>query len=543
MIGTVKFISCPYNYSSRVFPIGDLSEYVVHTAEAKVTKDLAFSFTVPTFEDYHKVNMVQIDDSYYWVVNYVTRTLDNPSTTFTVAYNPVTSLLEENDTLKGIFERVPYTIDPNVSFSVKDDILVKARDAGFDNITLTNGKKVAYVQVTSRREEETDNNSKLTKYVALCNAEEGYQRIKVKANIDGSTNVTAYFPSINDVINDLDDICGLTADSIIDVSISMRSPFTIIAPEPDELAIKRMEQNDFIRPSYKGGIWPGATPERPIVMYSFNRDLLFTERNPPYAVSLTLSEQERHLGYLSLLDEGYNKIAVVPKELCDESGKIEVITEVVSDYTGLYTYVYFGDTRVIIPEGKLPWVGDAWAEYQKRNMEYDRQALELTIKTAKDQRVVDTAENAANSIINGGIAAAINPLASLSAVASFFVSAGADALQEQIDVRSATQELQISQARIKDSPSAFFNTGYGEVYITNSLKSGGARLRLEMPKNTTEAEYAHYVQNYGVPVSGFREVNVQTGFVKGRLTETVFSGARGDLLNTELINGVKMVVL
>ena len=80
MITTVKFISCPYNYSSRTFPVGDLSEYVVHTAEAKVTKDLGFSFTVPTFEDYHTVNMVEIDGSYYWIVSYNTRTLDNPTT-------------------------------------------------------------------------------------------------------------------------------------------------------------------------------------------------------------------------------------------------------------------------------------------------------------------------------------------------------------------------------------------------------------------------------------------------------------------------------
>ncbi len=539
MITTVKFISCPYNYSSRVFPVGDLSGHVVHTTEAKVTRDLGFSFTVPTFEDYYKVNMVEIDGSYYWVVNYSTRTLDNPTTTFTVAYNPITSLLKENDTLKGIFERVPYTMDPNVSFSVKDDILIKKRDAFFDEIRRPSGHKVGYVQVTSRRSEEAVASSRLTKYVAFCDVEGG-GRISVKAYIDDNKdNVPAFFPSLNDIINDLDDKCGLTADSIVDVSVSMRSPYTIINPAGDEMAFKHRASHLPIKPTHIGT----SALVDPIVMYNMTSAASFLEVKPPYTVSLTLSEQERHLGYLSLLDEGFNKVAVIPKELCDESGKIELSTEAVSDYTGLYTHTYFGDTQLVIPEGKLPWVGDAWAEYQKRNMEYDRQALELTIKTAKDQRIVDTAENAANSIINGGIAAAINPLASVASVASFFVGAGADALQEQINVRSATEELRISQARIKDSPSAYFNTGYGTSYITNSLKSGGARLRLEMPKNTTNTEYTHYVQNYGVPVSGFREVNVQEGFIKGRLTETPFSGPRGDMLNTELINGLKMVVL
>ena len=129
MIATVKFISTPYNYSTRSFPVGDLSDYVIHTAEAKVTRDLAFSFTVPTFDDYHKANMIEVDGEYYWIINYLTRTLDNPTTTFKVAYNPITSLLKEGETLKGLFERVPYTIDKDVSFSVKDDILAKARDA------------------------------------------------------------------------------------------------------------------------------------------------------------------------------------------------------------------------------------------------------------------------------------------------------------------------------------------------------------------------------------------------------------------------------
>jgi len=540
MIATVNFIACPYNYSARVFPVGDLSEYIVHTAEAKVTSDLAFSFTVPTFDDYYKVNMIEVDDSFYWVVNYVTRTLDNPTTTFTVAYNPVTSLLKENDTLKGIFERVPYTIDPNVSFSVKDDILIKARDVVFDDIISPDNKKVGYVQVTTRRDEEANNNSKLTKYVAFCDVEDDV-RIPVTAYFNGDEDITsALFPSINDIINGPDDICGLSANSIIDVSISMRTPYEIVSRTGREMEFRhRNSPDNFVFPDHKGTT-VNATP---IVMYNMTTCVNSVKANPPYTASLTLSEQERHLGYLSLLDEGFNKIAVVPKELCDETGKIEVSIEAVDDYTGLYTYVYFGDTRVIIPEGKLPWVGDAWAEYQTRNMAYDREELALSIQTAKDQRMVDTAENAANSIINGGIAAAINPIAALAAVASFFVSAGADALQEQIDVRSATEELRISQARIKDSPSPYFNTGYGEAYITNSLKSGGACLRLEMPKNTTAGEYNNYVQNYGVPVSGFREVNVQTGFIKGRLTETVFSGPRGDLLNTEIMNGVKIMVL
>lgn len=548
MIATVKFISTPYNYSTRSFPVGDLSDYVIHTAEAKVTRDLAFSFTIPTFDDYHKANMIEVDGEYYWIINYLTRTLDNPTTTFKVAYNPITSLLKEGETLKGLFERVPYTIDENVSFSVKDDILVKARDAQFDGIKNPNDRKVAYVQVTSRRDEEADDNSKLTKYTALCNVEER-GNIFVKAYLTDQ-DVTAMFPTIDEVINGLDDICGLTADSIIDVSISMRSPYTTVGYYDADftglpnnaMAIKKVGGNDFIRPTHKGS----DADDYPVVMYNTNTHPFRwdeAEKATPYTVSLSLTERERHLGFLSVLDENFNRIGVIPKELCDDSGKIQLTTEAVSDYTGLYTYVYYDDTRLIIPEGKLPWVGDSWAEYQTRNMTYDREELALSIQTARDQRIVDTAENAANSIINGSIAAAINPLAGLSAVASFAVSAGADAMQEQIDIRSATEELRIAQARIKDSPSPYYNTGYGTAYIDNSLKSGGACLRLEMPKNTTETEYNDYVQNFGVPISGFREVNIKEGYIKGRLTETPFSGPKGDLLNTEITNGVKIVII
>ena len=543
MIATVKFISTPYNYSTRSFPVGDLSDYVIHTAEAKVTRDLAFSFTVPTFDDYHKANMIEVDGEYYWIINYLTRTLDNPTTTFKVAYNPITSLLKEGETLKGLFERVPYTIDENVSFSVKDDILVKARDASFGSIERLNGNKIAYVQVTSRRDEEANDNSKLTKYVALCDVEGG-ARIYIRAYLDDA-DVPAIFPSIDDIINGIDDICGLTADSIIDVSISMRSPYTIYEASSGMRGIKKADSDDeefkLLKPTHKGAQRDG----KPIVMYNMNDSHggATAEKPPPYAVSLTLSERERHLGYLSVMDEGYNRVGVIPKELCDESGKIQVTTEVVDDYTGLYTYVYYDDTRLVIPEGKLPWVGDSWAEYQSRNMTYDREELALSIQTARDQRIIDTVENAANSIINGGVAAAINPMAGLSAVASFAVSAGADALQEKIDIRSATEEMRISQARIKDSPSPYYNVGYGVAYITNSLKSGGACLRLEMPKNTTEAEYNDYVQNFGVPISGFREVNIEEGYIKGRLTETPFGGPKGDLLNTELTNGVKIVII
>ena len=558
MIADVIFLNTPYAYSSRQIPIGDLSEYEMHTvSNVKCSEDLVQSIAVPSFDDYSKANMVMINDEYYWVSGYRTKTYQEEVVIFDIVYNAVSSHLLPDTTVTGMFERVPLNLDKRMNFTIKDDTLIKSRSVvlATDNIQSGVAGPVYTIQIVSSYNIVTKESGGVYRYITFSG--DPYkvalvtQNIWVKCNGDAPGVDNLYVtPTVDKIISNLTESTGIPADSIIDISISVRCPFAFGKDTRDVGGIYLVDNSGFEHPIYAVDLekWAPYNYNGMGIKYAIfmidPRIKIWTPVKPGYGVKKTLSiiltDMEMHLGVISIVDEGGNILATIPKELAVDN-VIEVEYQTISDFTGLYTYIYYAGNVMKLPEGKLPWVGSSWADYQIRSMSSDRAELNLSINSARDQRNIELVEGAANAVMTGVVAGVMTGgIGAIAGVAQFAGSAISAEAKGRLGERVAREEMNIRHGRVKDSAPSSFNTMYGLIYIDNRDLMGGACIRLDMPGDTTRIEYETYVNNWGYPCTGVKSFNITEGYIKGMLTETIVPGLKGDLLNEELMKGVRI---
>ena len=348
---------------------------------------------------------------------------------------------------------------------------------------------------------------------------------------DASTN----YLSIGDIIGDLDEMgtdpqghkIGLTPSSIVDISISERAP--------TGLSVSRQD-HDILQPDGKGyefHVWGGlnAGLNQRVGWFSSVQ-----EENMTWPA---LSDMEYHTGAVSVYDSNDARVSSVPVQIMKEASTVKVRS--IMDLTGIITELQLpGGSRIVIPEGKLPYVGSAWSEYAVAQRSYDRENMTLAIQNAKSEATQNTMMGIANGVLTGGLIG--GPLGAVGGVASAGLNVAGTALELQRSERTARAQQGIQEKMIANSVGTSYNTGYGTDYIRRCTM-GACRFQVDTPAHLTQARYDSYVQEHGYPDSGVEHAQnlFALGYVQGYVTDPSIAKYHRDEMNRQLTEGVRFI--
>ena len=269
------------------------------------------------------------------------------------------------------------------------------------------------------------------------------------------------------------------------------------------------------------------------------------ERKSETASTITLTDKERYTGTVSIVNQTGNVIGVIPTEYFDSNNQLDFTWQPYADYTGVYTVVKYSDQLVIIPEGQLPWVGDAWATYAARSREFDREAMLHAIRNSKEQLNIDIASGVSGAILTGTVGAASGSglLGLFGGIAQAGIDIWASTAKQQMTERDIRFQQQLLEARVKASPSTNYQTGYGLDYMRARDSGVQLGIRIDTPANLTDADFNQHMAQFGWPLNRLATVGLTDGFIKGQVYNMDGYGLMGERLRTEIANGCSIKVI
>lgn len=545
-IRSVQFLSLPVSLTSGEYPLltsatQDLSSYVLAEYTMNYPVDLQLTLTAPDFALWETCNMVRINDvigSMYWVVGAEMVTSNQKAIRFALSYCGPSSLIHKNDTAVGLFSRLPENKCPWLKRTPISDSLKHTRTVELPNLGMYDSSglhKLFWCQVTFQETSSAD--KVITRRVGFFVAygpDDMSVQVKCLKDSEGIGN----YPVFSSILEDVADVFGTTASSVLDISISERSPYayniqTVSSDTGSVVCVNLAAEMEI------GYIIPNFTANGDA--YYELSDIL-----TPYewSKSITISDYEKGCGTITIRDESTASLGEIPTSYAGSGSSILLTIRTISDYTGITTYVGYGGYQVAIPEGHLPWNGTSWEEYRAYSLAYDRQALSNSIQYANQRVAVGIAQNAASSVqsaamgfIGGDPVGAV--AGAVGGAASFAISTWATNQENLISQRESTATQLLAERRAAGQPSTPYNSGYGLAYCFKSYFTPCA-VWVEIPANLTSSIDDDYTACFGFPAEGLRSVTFGEGYYKGMLYATSkLKGPRFDKLNQTLQNGFR----
>lgn len=540
-IRSVQFLSLPVSLTSGEYPLltsatQDLTSYVLAEYTMNYPVDLQLTLIAPDFALWETCNMVRINDvigSMYWVVGAEMVTSNQKAIRFALSYCGPSSLIHKNDTAVGLFSRLPENKCPWLQRQAITSALEHTRTVALPHIADHGEYSVFWLQVTGLKSDGTYR--RLGYFV--CANEDGDITKRIACKYLSSSLLDGEYPSMNEIITDPQGYTGFTASQIIDISISCRCPWKVYNSDSVYMLAANLES---------GYVTPTEIMSGSGSVYAYNLDGMFSvEGAEPLtysaSVKISLSTLERASGTITIRDENAASIGTIPTAYGDS---ITASISVISDWTGIITYVTYGGYRVAIPEGHIPWSGTAWSEYRAYSLAYDRGAMQASINFSNErvstqlaQAAASTIQSAAMGAIGGNVAGAAT--GAISGATSFAISAWATMKESDISTREAQMTQTLAERRVAGQPATPYNAGYGMLYCQQCLISP-ASIWIEMPANLTASIDDDYTACFGYPAEGLRSVTFGEGYYKGMLYATSkLKGPRFDKLNQTLQNGFR----
>lgn len=590
MIADVHFLAVPdvcmanghYLLRGDTF---DIDDYKVHTAEAlKVTHDLDQIRTVPYFDGYDTVNLVVFEEGerlvWYWVVGVTYSTLKNGSLDFNLSYCAPTDLYMAGDDLDGLFTRYPENVSKYLKDTITDDALENRRfdrlETWWDDVPIdckvgySTRTRLFWVEVTSTRNLVTENNSDMIRYGFPCIFDLDKPEFRAKHIKSGVTvgNEPVWFPDLLDFIANPERFL-LPADSILNVSISPICPYgntitsdngtpviSISCKDQTGASASPLVVDDQGQPDYPGALtktyYALCMLDAHDIVESGNEIRTYPVSAPWRSGTMQLTEMQRMTGTVSVCDQRAEPNANLPTELFEHEtdydlNELTYSYKVVSDYSGLYLHLILDDYEdkvIVMPCGKLPWIGDAWEQYKFREQATDREAADYAIENAK-QEALQGLIQAGVGMVSGGAAARYGGTGFGAAMGAQMIGQAVNqGLTAYFNVENVTraqrQNLKLTEHMMKNSAGTGYSTGYGLIYVVECCAIGYGIL-LQMPANLTVAYFDEYVAEHGYPCEGLVRGIAQPGFYQGRILPTA-TGIRAERL-VDLFNaGLKFVL-
>ena len=604
MISDLQFYKLPASIASGEYPLfsdsTDLTPYLIHTIkDVKISADLDQDRTVPTFEGYENASMVKTSAGWYWVVGVRTSTMYNDSIVVAMHYCASTSMIKNNDTIKGIWTRRSKALgyDVKVQQAVSNSPMIsdiKARlprmfaktQFGINNVSDTQSK-MFWVQITSNnyiKNDQTVVKGHITRYGTFAlNNDVTNSTLKYLAwDTSGDKDYIPAYPRIGDIINNIDATLGIESSSVLDISVIPICPFEFESfdvvktgpfvpgqPEPENEWVNQYtvlkNGNTKIKPwvgkdlSIDVGGLPGQTVTKTFKFRVYNLDLniniepisieIGVPREHEDSLTFTLSDMEINLGQFQIKNWEGNIIASLP--VVSRTNTINI--NYISDSTGLYTLLQHVESKqhVIINSAKLPYLGSQWETYRTYSLDTDRKALEFAQAQYDKQFQMNMASAVFNGVIGAGLGAASGGSAGaigagVGAIGGLASGIASGILGKEMNDMKLRQDQQLTEMRLRASPATTFNTAYGLNQLDLMERFGGG-IYISMPANLSNEEFIRYIDEFGYPTEGVQTLTIGAGYFKGRIlaqqNNKVFSGIRFERLQEEFNNGLKFVII
>lgn len=553
-VSSASFYKMRGSISSGEYPLltagQNLAPFLVHTVSVKYARGLQTRITVPEFTNWTTANIVEIDGAFYWISEARESTIYNGSVEFILDYMGPTSWFRNGTSVKGAFHKTatnecPYLkqvisngqmhyVNGQLPQTLNIPILVEAPDTDYYGY---------WVQVTGFTDSQHTRINKVGWFMAWNERANNFTTTGVVADDSGHL-----FPIWSDMIEDITALTGIQADQIIDCSISKRCPFpfytwTYSQSEDTRIyAISILDANgDAVAPVST------STGRYVIVLNS----ALYNPAMSDMSAELTIDTSDaytRQCGALALIDWNRNEIMTIPIR----SSSTTIQFRVHSDISGIYTIVSAGQQQISVPEGKLPYIEDAWETYKAYQMDTDRFAMMNAINYARiNKETLDIAgiANTAISAVNTGVmtgAIAGNVAGAVAGIASGVAGAGVTLWQNQRAVELAELQARDAYEQSKryavEQPQTSYNVAYGLIYCyLNQLNS--LMIVKSMPLDVDSAYFNNWCNEYGYPCEGVRTVNIAAGYYQGKLLSDSVekSGQYWDECNKTFMNGFKFI--
>ena len=606
MISDLSFYKLPASIASGEYPLfsdsTDLTPYLIHTIkDVKISADLDQDRTVPTFEGYETASMVKTSVGWYWVVGVRTSTMYNDSIVVSMHYCASTSMIKSGDSIKGIWTRRSKALgcDPKVQQAVSNSPMmsyIKAQlprmyaktQFGTDNVSDTQSK-IYWVQITSSnyiKNDQTVVKGHITRYgtFALNNDVTRSSSIYnyLAWDTSGDKDYIPAYPTIGDIINNIDATLGIESSSVLDISVIPICPYVFESldvvhtgpfvpgqPEPENEWVNQytvLKSGDNVNKPWVGkdvpikvGVIPGQTTTKTFKFRVYNLDYnsgiepISITIYPPVkhedTLSFTLSDMELNLGQLQVKSWEGNIIASLP--VVSKTNTIHV--DYISDSTGLYTLLQHVESKqhVIINSAKLPYLGSQWETYRVYSLDTDRKALEFAQAQYDKQFQMNMASAVFNGVVGAGLGAASGGSAGaigagVGAIGGLASGVASGILGKEMNDMKLRQDQQLTEMRLRASPATTYNTAYGTNQLDLMERFGGG-IYIAMPTNLSNDEFIRYVDEFGYPTEGVQTLTMTAGYYKGRIlaqqNNKVFSGIRFERLQEEFNNGLKFVII
>ena len=180
-----------------------------------------------------------------------------------------------------------------------------------------------------------------------------------------------------------------------------------------------------------------------------------------------------------------------------------------------------------------------------RTMAYDRNSMELAISSAKDQRNIDMVMSVSNAVTSGGLGFALGGGAGAGAlgITTLVTDIVGAELQGRLSEKTARAEQELREKNVKSQLSSTYSASYGLLTLLDNALNDGYRIIISMPIEVDPLYYVEYANEYGYQVQGVKTISISQGYHKGRLINIPINGVKGDLLNAEFIEGMKLGVI
>lgn len=546
-IGNVKFYKMKGSLSSGEYPLfstgQDLSTYLIHTASVKFAKGLQTVVKVPSFTGYETVNIAEMDGEFYWVTAWHESSTANMTIEFVLDFMGPTSFFRSTDTAKGSWHKTPSNVCPYLKNEITNGHMAIASsqsittipDLGFTRIGSVPYIGGYWVQITGFTSSARTTLKKIGLFMG-ANKTNGEPSERMVAGSSGER-----YPSFDDLILNLTAETGIAADQVIDCSISKRCPYAMTAT---------LASTDPLGPIYYWAYLNGASSA--LVQTSAGHyvyDLSnYTPTENGETITVTLTDYQRACGSVDIRDWNDNVIANIPML----GSTLTFSVAIHSDIGGVYTIIRCNDMQISVPEGKLPYIENAWETYKAYQMNSDRQAMENAIRYAAFNKDTATTTGTVNAISGGastGVmtgAIAGNPAGAAVGILTSALGAAVNVYEQkrsyELSVMQARQSQKLTEKRAMDAPQTSYNVGYGLIYCYLNEHSS-LRVCINEPYDTDSSYYTAWCDQYGYPAEGVFSATIANGYYEGSLVSDADtkSGMYWDECNKTFMNGFKFI--
>lgn len=548
MISTVKLYDFKnHQLANRQFMArpqdSDLARYEMLSYEGiKNTGNMVQNIRVPYHPNIPLCNVVGMNGKFYDIIAYDNTTYNERSVVLSLRFNPVTTILNAGSWLWGLWDRTPVPVHIGVKFNITDDVLVESQFIPLDRLTATytSGVSPLYVQVTATYDiVGGDRQNDLTQYGFFAPYTPEVLSSAFNDRYSAYSEATPYM-SWMDLITSFDNLTGIPPSAILDVSISRRCPYNY-GNEGRYFWLKDKDGNQLL-------------PAKQNDTHSIYRLVATRAARSPtwsYDNSITISNLERFCGRVTLVDERGFDVAEIPTEyfglIVDGRSGLNYSYETIADISGIYTQVQIRgmNTMFTLPEGHLPFVGDAFVEYQTRSLQYDREAIAINAQMMKKENEL----NKQMMMFGTALSVASNPISmgAANSIISLPVEMAARDASLGISLNGMYANQNLKEGRVKASPAPTIGTAHGLDYCFRSHVLSGAGFRVEKPRNLNDGDFNNYVAYRGYPCGRYAQLPTQEGFIKGiiySISNTILSinGPELDMLRREISEGFRIVI-